>query len=76
MRQLTLALSVITILISLVEPAYAGKQGLPGRRSGGGTRVTQSRQKMMIKTSNRLHTLAFASRNRVPILLRIKALYG
>jgi acid phosphatase class B len=73
MRKITLALSLVAIFTSLAEPAAAGKEGLPGRRSGGGTRFTQSRQKITIKTSNRLYTLTFASRNRVPMSLRIKA---
>jgi hypothetical protein len=76
MRRLTLAISLIAIFTSLTEPASAGKEGLPGRRSGGGTRLTHSRQKITIKSSNRLHTMAFASRNRVPLALRIKALFS
>jgi len=76
MRQFTLAVSLIALFASFAEPAQAGKEGVPGRRTGGGTRLTQSRIKVAKKPVTRFQALTFASRTNLPTSLKIKALYG
>jgi len=74
MRQITISLSIVALLFSATEPAFAGKDGVPGRRVGGGSRWTQPKQSA--STQTRFAAMAFASRNNLPTTLKMKAIYG
>lgn len=76
MRQLTLTLLLVALVTSFSQPAQATKEGLPSRRTGGGTRFSQPRQQTSTKVSQRFHALAFASRTNLPTVLRVRAIYG
>jgi hypothetical protein len=41
MRQITTGVSLLALMFLLVEPAFAQRAGVPGRRVGGGSRLTQ-----------------------------------
>ena len=76
MRQITIGFSLLALFLSCAEPAMAGKDGVPGRRIGGGTRFTQPKLKQEPSQTNRLAALSFASRNNLPIAFKLKAIYG
>jgi hypothetical protein len=76
MRQLTLVFSVVALVTSLSQLAQATKEGLPGRRTGGGTRFSQAQQQTNTKVSQRFHALAFASRTNLPTALRVRVIYS
>ncbi|MEX0272363.1 hypothetical protein AB3R30_24925 [Leptolyngbyaceae cyanobacterium UHCC 1019] len=76
MRHLTIGLSLLAILFSTAEPSFAGKDGVPSRRVGGGTRWTQPKSKQFPSAHSKLSAMTFASRNNLPIALRLKAIYG
>jgi hypothetical protein len=75
MRQVTIGFSLIAMLLSLTEPA-ASKEGVPGRRVGGGTRWTNSNFKQAPSLQSKLSAMSFASRNALPMRLKLKVLYG
>lgn len=76
MRQLTIGFSLLALILSFATPAEAGREGVPGRRVGGGTRWTAPRIKQPSSMQSKLSALAFASRTRLPIALRLRVLYG
>ncbi|PSB32662.1 hypothetical protein [Stenomitos frigidus] len=76
MRQLAIVFSLFTLLLSLAAPAMADREGVPGRRVGGGTRWTTPRIKQHHSMQGKLSAMAFASRTRLPIALKLRALYG
>jgi hypothetical protein len=77
MRQITASFSLLTLFLSLIDPASAGeRQGVPGRRVGGGTRFTQPKVKQSPSRQARLAAMSFASRANLPISLKLKAIYG
>lgn len=76
MRHLTISFSILALVIAIAEPALAGKDGVPGRRVGGGSRWTQPRPKQTRTPQTRLNAMAFASRNHLPMALKLKAIYG
>lgn len=75
MRQLTIGFSILALLFAVVEPAFAGRDGVPGRRVGGGSRWTQPKAKSP-SAHTRLTAMTFAARNNLPIALKLKAIYG
>lgn len=76
MRHITIGCSILALILTLTEPALAGKEGVPGRRVGGGSRWTQPKLNSGRTPQTRLAALAFASRNHLPTSLKLKALYG
>lgn len=76
MRHITIVISLVIVFFASIEPAIAGKQGVPGRRVGGGTRWTTPPLKQAASPQRKLSAIAFASRNNLPISLRFKALYS
>lgn len=77
MRQLTICFSLLTLMLSLATTATAAdREGVPGRRVGGGTRWTAPRLKPSHSMQGRISAMAFASRTGLPISLRFKAIYG
>lgn len=76
MRHITIGLSILALLFAVVEPAFAGRDGVPGRRVGGGSRWTQPKSKPSPTAQTRLAAISFASRNNLPIGLRLKAIYS
>ncbi len=77
MRHITIGFSLLALFISIAEPAFAGRDGFPGRRVGGGSRYTsQPKLKQSASAATRLTALAFASRGNLPMALRLKALYS
>ncbi|EKQ70772.1 hypothetical protein OsccyDRAFT_1077 [Leptolyngbyaceae cyanobacterium JSC-12] len=75
-RQITVGFSILALMFSVVEPALAGRDGVPGRRVGGGSRLTQPRMKPSPSAQTRLTALSFASRTNLPTALKLKAIYG
>lgn len=76
MRRITLGLFIVALMVALTEPAIAGRQGVPGRRVGGGTRWTAPRLKQPPTPQAKLNAMMFASRVNLPPSLRLKALYS
>lgn len=76
MRQITLGFSLLALVLSSAEPVLAGRDGVPGRRVGGGTRFTQPKIKISPSQQARLSAMTFASRSKLPIALKLKAIYG
>lgn len=76
MRYLTVGFSLLAILFSAAEPSFAGRDGVPSRRVGGGTRWTQPKLKQSPSAHAKLSAMAFASRNKLPIAFRLKTIYG
>ncbi len=76
MRRITIGLSLIALIVSLAEPAIAGRQGVPSRRVGGGTRWSAPRPNPTVAVQNKLGALAFASRNNLPTALKLKAMFS
>ena len=76
MRQLAIGFSLFALVLSLAAPAKAEREGVPGRRVGGGTRWTAPRSKQNPSIQSKLSAMAFASRTRLPISLRLNVLYG
>lgn len=75
-RQITIGFSILALMFSIAEPALAGREGVPGRRVGGGSRWTQPKLKSSPSTQSRLTAMSFASRNNLPLALKLKAIYG
>lgn len=77
MRQITIGFSLLALFLSVAEPAFAGRDGFPGRRVGGGSRYTsQPKLKQAASATTRLTALAFASRANLPTALKLKAIYS
>lgn len=76
MRQLTIGFSLLALILSFASPAEAGREGVPGRRVGGGTRWTAPRIKQPPSMRSKLSAMAFASRTHLPIALKLRVLYG
>jgi hypothetical protein len=78
MRQFTIGLSLLALFLSFSEPTLAtsAKPGVPGRRVGGGSRWTQPKLKQSPSASRRLSAMTFASRNNLPVALKLKAIYS
>ncbi len=76
MRQLTIGFSLLALILSFANPALADREGVPGRRVGGGTRWTSPRMKQAPSLQNKLSAMAFASRTRLPLSLKLKLIYG
>jgi len=76
MRQLKILFSCFTFALFLAQPAFADHGGVPGRREGGGTRWTAPKLKPNPTLLGKLSALTFASRLRLPLALRLKALYS
>ncbi len=76
MRQLAISFSLCALVLSLATPAMADREGVPGRRVGGGTRWTAPRTKQPPSIQGKLSAMAFASRTRLPKSLRLKAIYS
>lgn len=76
MRQITIGVSILALIFAIAEPVCAGKQGVPGRRVGGGTRWTQPKPNLTTSVQTRLNAMSFASRTNLPISLKLKAIYG
>ena len=77
MRQVTAVCALAIFLLSIAEPAMAApKKGVPGRRLGGGTRWSGPRIKQAVSLRGKLSAMAFASRTRLPMEVRVKALYS
>ena len=76
MRHITIGLSLLALIFAIAEPALAGRDGVPGRRVGGGSRWTQPKTKPSASVQTRLQAMSFASRNNLPLALRLKAIYG
>jgi hypothetical protein len=78
MRQMTIGFSLIALILFLAEPALAGRQGVPGRRVGGGTRwsAPHSNLKSTLALQEKLGTLALSPRDKLPLSQYVKAIYG
>ena len=84
MRQFTIGVSLLALCLATVAPVRAdeGREGIPGRRVGGGTRWTQQQYRHTVLQSQRatlqrkLDAMAFASRTHLPQELRLRVLYG
>ncbi len=76
MRKVTIGLSIFALLFAISEPALAGRDGVPGRRVGGGSRWTQPKIKASASVQTRLTAMSFASRNNLPMALKLKAIYS
>jgi hypothetical protein len=76
MRQLTIVFSLLALFFSAIEPSFAGGDGVPKRRVGGGTRWTQPNPKQFPSAQSQLSAMTFASRNKLPIALKLKVIYG
>lgn len=76
MRQLAISISLLTVFLAFSETALAEREGVPGRRVGGGTRWTASRYKRTVSMQAKLSAMAFASRAQLPKSLKVKALYS
>lgn len=76
MRQITIGFSLFALVVSLGKPALAEKEGVPGRRVGGGTRWSEPRLKPAPTMQTKLAAVTFASRCRLPKELKIKAMYS
>lgn len=74
MRQITIGVSLFALLVSSANPAMADREGVPGRRVGGGTRWTAPRTKQSASLHNKLSAMSFASRNHLPLALKFKAI--
>ncbi len=61
MRQITIFLSISAFMVAMAEPAMAGRKGVPGRRVGGGTRVTAPLIQELSSVQSELSPAAFAS---------------
>lgn len=76
MRQLIIGFSLFALMLSFANPAKAEREGVPGRRVGGGTRWTAPWPKQTPSLQNKLSAMAFASRAGLPLSLKLKAIYG
>ena len=84
MRQLAIGFSLLALLLLAVAPARAeeGREGVPGRRVGGGTRWGyQSYGQAVLRNqprvlSRKLSAMSLASRTRLPQELKLRALYS
>jgi hypothetical protein len=76
MRQLTIGFSLLAMFFSATEPSLAGKDGVPSRRVGGGTRWTQPKLKQSPSTQSKLSAMTFASRTHLPMAFKLKVIYG
>lgn len=76
MRQFTIGFSLFALMLSFASPAKAGRDGVPGRRVGGGTRWTAPQLKQPPSMQGKLSAMVFASRSRLPIALKLRVLYG
>ncbi|MBW4472389.1 MAG: hypothetical protein KME45_18745 [Stenomitos rutilans HA7619-LM2] len=76
MRQLMIGVSLLALMLSLASPAKAEREGVPGRRVGGGTRWTAPWPKQPPSLHTKLSAMAFASRAGLPLSLKLKAIYG
>jgi hypothetical protein len=78
MRHITIGLSIIAILLTLTEPALASREGVPGRRVGGGTRWGHNKptKSKVALFQGKVSALSFASRTNLPMALKLKAVYG
>ena len=76
MRQIIVSFSLLALILSLASPAKAERQGVPGRRVGGGTRWTAPRTKQPSSMQSKLSAMAFASRTHLPFALRFRVLCG
>ena len=85
MRQCAIGVSLLVILLAAAAPALAedGRDGVPGRRVGGGTRWTHQQhrqaaafQKRPSALQRKLSAMAFASRTYLPRELKLRVLYG
>ncbi|MBW4696004.1 MAG: hypothetical protein KME27_30175 [Lyngbya sp. HA4199-MV5] len=76
MRQLMIGFSLLALMLSLASPAKADRDGVPGRRVGGGTRWTAPWLKQTPSFQHKLSAMAFASRTGLPLSLKLKAIYG
>lgn len=74
MRQLTIGISLFALLLWSASPALAGREGVPGRRVGGGTRWNTPRIKSSPSLQSKLSAMSFASRTRLPMSLKLKAM--
>lgn len=65
------------LMMTQLSPTLVAKnrEGVPGRRSGGGTRWTVTTSSTTASLRNRLAALAFASRTHLPSNLKVKALF-
>ncbi len=70
--------SLVAVLFSQILPATAGqsREGVPGRRSGGGTRWTAPKAKQATLLRHKFAASTFASRTQLPMNLRLKAFFG
>ena len=77
-RRIATFVSLTALLLSYIAPAAAKNDpnGIPGRRTGGGTRWTVPNPKQTISLRNKLSAMTFASRNHLPMDLKLKALFG
>jgi hypothetical protein len=84
MRHFAIGVSLLALLLATVAPARSeeGREGVPGRRVGGGTRWAHQQQKRAIlhNQPSSLHrkfsAMAFASRTQLPQELKLRILYG
>jgi hypothetical protein len=74
MRQLTISISLLALLLWSASPALAGREGVPGRRVGGGTRWTTPRVKSSPNLQGKLSAMSFASRAKLPMSLKLKVM--
>ena len=77
-RQIATVVSLVAFFLSYMAPASAkdNPNGIPGRRTGGGTRWTMPNPKQAVSLRNRFTALTFASRSHLPVNLKLKALFG
>lgn len=76
MRQITIGVSLFALLVSAANPAMADREGVPGRRVGGGTRWATPRPKQVASVQGKLSAMTFASRVHLPMNLKLKIIYG
>lgn len=69
----TIGLSLFALVASFADPAIS-KEGVPGRRVGGGTRWTLPQPKQPVSLQSKLSAIAFASRTHLP--LKLEPIYG
>lgn len=76
MRLLTIGFSLTAVILAFSDPAVAVKEGVPGRRVGGGTRWTAPRPRQATSLHNKLSVMSVASRAHLITCVKLEILYG
>jgi len=78
MLRITMIVSLVAIVFAQMLPVKAAesREGVPGRRSGGGTRWTAPKANKVASLRQKFAAATFASRAHLPLNLRLKAFFG